>query len=295
MTVLDEDDPFAEFAPPPVTNRRPTRDQWGHYNDLPAIPGFGSGPFPNVTTIADTLSDKYHLGKWQERQVALGIGKDPELYEKVRTRVTGKRFNPYSNHGKAELNKFVKWAHETAGSYEGAAKGTLFHEHAEAWEAGVHPDELDLSENERKMLSAYVKLRKTEGIRSTEYIERTVFIEEIGAAGTLDSIDIDTDGTWRIADRKTNKSLAFSHMSMPGQLAAYANASHILDHDTWTWMPMPPVAKDIGLVYWVPAINPGHAELIEADLVTGWKYIKASVRTRQWRTDKSTLRRRVTA
>lgn len=283
-----EVDPFAEFAPPEPEHRQPKFNRWGWYEDLPAIPGHGTGPWPRVTTIKETLTDQYGLTQWKQRQVLLGAAQQPELLKAV----SGARFNPTSDHGKRTLNALVDTMHDVAGSFSGADKGTVFHKHSEALDAGADPKELGLTREQYDMLRAYWNLRKNAGIKPSEYSERIVFIPALGAAGTLDRLDWDSD-VLKVGDVKTQKSLDFDGMSIPIQLAMYAHAEFILDHDTWTWLPMPKVDLRTAMVYWVPASEPGRAELHDIDLVKGWKYAQASVRVREWRKDKSTITRRV--
>ena len=61
------------FSAPTVVSELP-RDRWGR----PLItPPDGTTPVPytRVTTFAKAVEDTYHLGRWAERMVALGMAK----------------------------------------------------------------------------------------------------------------------------------------------------------------------------------------------------------------------------
>ena len=281
-------DAFSEFDAPPPVDRKPTRNKFGWYNNLPPVPGHNSGPYPNVTTVCHTLSDTYHLNLWQQRQVVLGLHNQPTLLDEIKGRT-----KPVSNKtkaGKDLLNKIVEQAKENAGATDGASLGTRFHEITEAADRGEDPG--DLSDDEQTMLDAYLAEIDKQGIKPIHnLIERIVYIPEINACGTLDRVYSD-NGVMRIGDVKTQKSLAFSFMDIPAQLAAYSRAEFYLDTDTWTWETATEVDQERGVVLWVPTESPGKAETHDIDLTFGWKIAKASAKTREWRNHKGSMLRR---
>jgi hypothetical protein len=60
-----------------VENELP-RDRWGR----PLItPPTGGEPraYTRVTTLAGSVEDTYHLGQWQQRMVAVGMARRPDL------------------------------------------------------------------------------------------------------------------------------------------------------------------------------------------------------------------------
>lgn len=271
------------------SSRKFTRDARGWYNDLPPIPGYGRGPWRNVSSIAGVLADEEFLTLWKQRQVVYQLAVDLDLYQRVVKRVTGSRFSKLTANGRKVLNTLVEEIHEAAGSNTGAGLGTAFHEHSEAFDGGANPGILDLTDDQVKMLRAYHHLRVAEEAQTTEYIERTVFIPDLPAVGTLDRIDL-IRGVMTVTDVKSQKSMHFSHVDIPAQLASYAHATLVLDWTTRTWEPMPEVDQKWGLVYWVPADDPGVARPCDIDLTKGWKYAKASAKVlNDWREDRSTI------
>lgn len=263
-------------------------DRWGRYANLPAVPGFGTGPWTRVTTLAKTLEDTFNLEQWRLRQAALGFAAQPELLNLVK----GPRFNAASDHGKTVLNQIVTQAMEYAGSFTGADKGTEFHLLAEKIDAGQDVDPDSMEPDMAAMAKSYVELLGRSGVRPlADFMERVVVVPELGVAGRLDRIYSD-NGVLRIGDLKTQKSLTFGHLSLATQFACYANASYILNHQTWTWEPMPRVDKDKAVIMWVPAVEPGRAEIHEVDISFGWTLAKAAARVREWRKRKDLVTRR---
>jgi len=274
-------------------------DRWGRYANLPAIPGVcGVQPWTRVTTLAKTLEDTYYLDLWKQRQVILGIMNNPDLLDAAK----GPRFNPTSQHGKNILNSIASQAMECAGSYDGASKGTKFHDLTESFDraeievlelATLHEDDPESFE----MIGAYDRLLKRHKIRVIpELMERVVCVPSLNVAGRLDRI-VSDNGVYRIGDVKSQKTLDFGQLSLAIQLAIYANATHILDHETWTWVPIEDVIpegidRSTGVIMWVPAEEPGRAEIHDVDLEFGWTLAKAAVQVREWRKTKGIVSRR---
>lgn len=263
-------------------------DRWGRYANLPAVPGVGVQPWTRVTTLAKTLEDTYFLDLWKQRQIVMGLAETPNLLDLVK----GKRFDPTSKHGKDILNSIATQAMETAGSFSGADRGTEFHNVAEKIDSGGVVDVSDVDPAMAEMIRAYSNLLIRAKIRPIpELMERIVCVPSLGVAGRLDRI-VDDNGTLRIGDLKSQKTLDFGHMSLAIQFACYANAEYILNFETWAWEPMPEVDKTMGLIAWVPAEEPGRAEVHEVDLTLGWTLARAAAKVREWRKVKGIVSRR---
>lgn len=297
MTSFTTDDPFGDDFDLPEGSQSASKeieyDRWGRYANLPAIPGVTSfQAWTRVTTIAKTLEDTYYLELWKQRQVIMGIRNRPSLLDPI----SGARFNPTSNHGKTLLNSIASTAMDEAGSYTGANKGTAFHDLTEAFDRGdmaTMPLDTEEERNSFEMLKAYKRqldLHNIEMIPSL--MERVVACPALNVAGRLDRI-ISDNGVLRIGDVKSQKTLDFGQMSLAIQLAVYANSTHMLDQETWTWEPMPEALdKSTGVILWVPAEEPGRAEVHDVDLDFGWTLAKAAVRVREWRKTKGLVSRR---
>jgi hypothetical protein len=299
----DLDDFFAEFMPPvpePPADRIPTHDRNGCYDNLPPVPGYGTGPWPRVSDM-DILSDDKYLIMWKQRQVVralelndrerLGGLTDENLFKSMR----GGRFNATTANGKRVINTIVDRCHELIGSNKGSDLGTRFHELAERLDAGESPKTFDMTPDLRRMLEAYWKIRKYFKIQPVpDYLERTVFVPELQACGTFDHLDTDGDRDLPvIGDTKTQSTMAFSHIAIPQQLASYAHASLVLDRPTWTWQPMPEVDQELAVVVWCPADDPGRASVQDIDIVKGWECALIAREIMERRMDTDTIRQRV--
>lgn len=293
----ETDDPFGDDFDLPEGSQSASKeieyDRWGRYANLPAIPGVtGFQAWTRVTTIAKTLEDTYYLELWKQRQVIMGIKNNPSLLDPI----SGARFNPTSNHGKTLLNSIASTAMDEAGSYTGAQKGTAFHDLTEAFDRGnvsAMPLDTDEDRNSFEMLKAYKRQLDLHNITMIpNLMERVVACPALNVAGRLDRI-VSDDGILRIGDVKSQKTLDFGQMSLAIQLAVYANSTHMLDQETWKWEPMPEgLDRTIGVILWVPAEEPGRAEVHDVDLDFGWTLAKAAVKVREWRKTKGLVSRR---
>lgn len=280
-----EDEEPEEFEPP--ADRQVSFDRWGRYSNLPPVPDFGPGPWTRVSDI-DQISDETLLHMYEKRQVVRGLESDPELFKPMR----GSRFNAETSHGKRVINKIAEAAQDAAGSHKGSSLGTRFHDLAERLDRGEDPKQFDSTPELTIMLKAYWSLRREYKVQALPgYLERTVFVPELQACGTFDSLNSD-NGVIRIGDTKTQGTLDFSHISIPIQLAAYAHASLVLNRETWEWEEMPEVDQEKALIFWVPASEPGRAELHEANLIKGWADALESVRIMERRMDHTTITQR---
>jgi hypothetical protein len=252
------------------------------------------GPLTRASTIASVLPDKYHLELWKQRQVVRGIVAKPGLLELV----NGPRFNHETKRGKEILNSVAYTAMEEAGSHDGATAGTKFHDLAERFDRGegltLDPS---LTADDLAMLDAYEREMRKHSIKAVaEFMERVICVPSLGVAGRLDRIYND-NGVLRIGDLKSQKwePGIFDSISLSVQLAIYSNAEYMLDMSVkpWKWVPMPKIDKMVGICMWVPAIEPGRAEVHDVDLAFGWMLAKASVKTREWRKRKDVVSRRM--
>lgn len=279
-------DEFDEPEPGPESHPNEIKyDRWGRYANLPPIPGHsGVRTWTRASTLAKTLDDTYHLDLWKQRQVVRGLAKEPDLLKPVQ----GSRFNPASQNGKGTLNTIASTAMEIAGSWDGATAGTSFHDLAERFDRGDMIEGLDhTSDDEGEMLSAYALTLKSHQITALpELMERVVVVPALGIAGRFDRIYSD-NGIMRIGDLKSQKwePGSFDGMALSIQLAIYANAKFMLDQSVtpWKWVPMPALDKTSGIVVWVPATQPGVAEIYDVDLEMGLRLAKAAAKIREWR------------
>lgn len=277
-------------------------DRWGRYIGLPAIPGEKKPrAWTRATKLKDILPDKKNLELWQQRQVLRGLAMRPDLMRQLQDEIEADEIDFDSKMIKTWLNKICEDAKRVAGSFEGAEKGTAFHEAAELYDAG-NPFKIDdlmgsLDPNQAEMLGAYAKLLADHKIKPIgDLMERVVCVPEINVVGRLDRVYEDQDGLFKIGDLKSQKwePGAFDGIALTVQLAIYANATWMLDEDRWEWVPTPDmIDKSAGIIAWVPATKPGVAEIYELDLEWGWELAKtSSVIRNDWRKDRSRVRLR---
>jgi hypothetical protein len=253
--------------------------------EFPPLPGmrkWDSAAFGmRVTTLAETLTDKYQLEQWKLRQTVLGIRENPGLLD-----LLGKKFNAASDQAKALLNAVVSQAMDLVGSNEGSELGTMYHDIAEKADQG---SSLSLDHTQTKWLKGYLSCLKEHQIEILpQYMERVVCCPDLGVTGRLDRAAMD-EGVLRILDLKTQKWRPgdYDGIKMGVQFACYAQAKYMLDEESWTWEDMPQVDQKKGVVIWAPAVEPGTAQRGEVDLELGWTLAKASLKTREWRKNKN--------
>lgn len=305
---LDEyANPFGDefVAPPEGSESVPTEivfNRWGQYANLPPIPGDKrSRNWTRASTLKDILGDKRNLDLWSQRQVLRGIAMSPRLIAPVQDEIAAGEIDFDEKKIKDWLNSICDKARGVAGSYEGSDTGTAFHSAAEKYDAG-NPFTIteimnDLDDQQATMLAAYAKSLKEHEIKPIGHLmERVICVPELKIAGRLDRVYQDSDGILKIGDLKSQKwePGAFDAIALCVQLAIYANASWMLDEQAWEWVPFPEdISRETGMIMWVPAKQPGVAEVYDIDLEWGWELAQVSFRIRNdWRKDKTRVSRR---
>jgi len=245
-----------------------------------------------VTTIANTLADRYALEQWAQRQTVLGLGAREDLYALAASADPG---------DKNQLNSIIEQAQEAAKSRSGANLGTALHRLTERID---RDEQLDVPAAWRADIDAYCQRLADSSVRiNPDWIERVVVIPQLGAAGTLDRlVTVDDDLTFRVADLKTGKDAHIYVNETALQLAMYANASHVWKgttdeirrdrygryllpdpaDDPNAYDPMPPVDTAAALLIHLP-IGEGSCTLHEIDIVAGKEAVRLAVEVREWR------------
>lgn len=294
-TALNEAD---EFEDPEPARRKIEHDGWGRYK-LPHPETGKERSWTRVTTIAGTLEDRFHLEEWGKRKVLEGVVLERGIVSLAAAVFGEHGFDPQTQDAKKALNRLTKQAVDTAGVSKGADTGTALHVVTEDYNQGQESSakaraiELGLEGN----LLAYHRTLRREGITVLpEFMERVVCIPELNAVGRLDNLvrEAGTD-LLRVFDLKSQKTLDFGALKIAIQLAMYVNAEAMFDEDTWTWVDMPPVDREIGTVCWLPVLEGEDdkvCQLYDVDLTWGWRWAKASFQTRKARNAKPlTLRK----
>lgn len=243
------------------------RDRWGRPRIK--LPDSGRyGYYTRATTVANTLDDRYSLEKWLQRQVAIGMGRRPDLVALAATASTDDR---------TTLDRVVEAAVDAAASDAKANLGTALHALTEAHDRGTLTDVPDMFAAE---LAAYVKA--TEHLRWLE-IEQMVVLDEYKVAGTPDRLGL--TGTRRRAqvyDLKTG-SIDYSLGAIAVQMAIYAHANNV--YSGGERLPLPDLDLTKAVIIHLP-VGQGTCSLVEVDIAAGWEAFQLAMDVRRWRARK---------
>lgn len=246
----------------------PKRDQWGRYLLPDPVTG-REKPWTRATTVAGTLSDRFGLEQWGQRNVVLGIAARPDLYALAAS---------CTPEDKPQLNRIVKDAQEAAKSRSGANLGTALHRICERIDSG---EDLDVPKEWRGDVDAYVQTLADNSVRiHPEWMERIVVIPKAEVAGTLDRL-VTVDGQVYVADLKTGKDVVSYGMGdIAIQLALYANSTLMWNGDGYGGMP--PVDNRRALVIHLP-VGEGTCHLYWVDIEAGLEAARVALLVREWR------------
>lgn len=289
------------------------KDQWGRYKLPHPETGKVTG-HTRVTTFAKSIADTYALSMWQQRMAIKGLTIRRDLYARVAA-------TPIED--RDALNKLAEDAKEAASARAAANLGTAMHAFAEEIDkTGACPDTIppDL----RPILLARQAALAEHRIQLVpSMIERTVFVPRFGIVGTFDrwgwvNLPADApqeldDSPGEILDDKTGRDLTYGWNEIAIQLAAYANASHVLNREifwedwhrltaglragaapktmpTRCWEPMPLTRTDRAIVIHMPVAQavdnptaPPVVTMYQVDIKTGWEAAQLCHDVREWR------------
>lgn len=259
----------------------PKRDRWGRY----VIPHPQTGTeqsWIRATTWASSVAETFGISKWEQRLVAVGLARRPDLLAQVASVV-----DPDDPDAKTLLNKLVVEAHEFAGSAVGRNNGTALHSFGEHVDHGrqvqiPEPYDADIAAYQAEMARQQITIDPV-------LIERIVVCCQLGVAGTLDRILGHT--SWskpRVGDLKTGKDLSYAAGEIAIQLAIYANAETIWDQQDQVHLAMPEVDRDVAVVMWLP-VGKAHCELLEVNIADGWEMAATCGIVRAYRARKDLL------
>ncbi len=270
----------------PSLRAEPQRDKYQRY----VLPHPDSGnpvSWTRATTLKGALEDKEGLISWKQRIAVQGAGRLPGHVAKVNEiQAEIEACTDWKNKKalKDQLAAVLEEVHQAGGGNDGADRGTQAHTLAEWADAGRLDEVRHLAtDSELADLQAYLDTCDSAGIaRPSNWLERITVNTQVDTAGTLDRIVRMPDGTLRIGDYKSQKDFTFGYLAVAAQLAQYAHADAMLDPDTDTWMPMPDVDKEVGIVMHVP-VGSATCTLIEIDLVAGWRAAQTAYLVRELR------------
>lgn len=152
------------------------RDRW----DRPLITPLGGGravAYTRASTLGKAIEDTYHLSRWQQRSVAYGLSRRPDLLALV----ASIRSNEGDDRG--PLDELCEKAHEAAKGDRGANIGTALHKLSERRDAGEDlsylPPELT------EAMDAYAEQMRPFKVLASETF---VVCDPLQTAGTFDRV-----------------------------------------------------------------------------------------------------------
>lgn len=152
------------------------RDRW----DRPLIaPADGGKPraYTRASTLGKAIEDTYHLSKWQQRSIAFGLSRRPDLVALVASIATNE------GDDRSALDELCEKAHEAAKGDKGANVGTALHKLSERRDAGE-----DLSYLPEKLLEAIDAYSEQMQLFDVLATETFVVCDPLETAGTFDRV-----------------------------------------------------------------------------------------------------------
>lgn len=249
-------DPFETTAP------GIQRDRWGRPLIVPPTGG-KPAPYTRCTTFVGALEDTYALGRWQQRQVAIGLSQRPDLILAAAAH----------RDDKDKLNEVCDAAHEAAASHAAATTGTALHRLAERLDRGETLDAVP--PDYRADIDAY---RQVTAEFKHEHIEEMLVHDEFQVAGTPDRL-VRWRGDLVVFDIKTG-SIEYGMGKIAMQLALYSRS--VLYDPATGQRTDAGINQAEAIVCHLPA-GQGRATLWSVDIAQGWAGVELARQVRQWR------------
>lgn len=260
------------------TNRIP-RDRY----DRPGIlQGNGKSKYYRRTTkFIAQLEDTYHLEKWAERMVALGMGQREDLVLAAASLTDGEE-------DKNALDKVAEDAKAHAKSSSKATKGTALHKLCQRLDEGEPLEKLSIPEAHKADVAAYIEWRDRVKVKY-ELIETMRVNDAFQVAGTPDRTGY-IGGKCYILDLKTGDiDWDNTQREIAQQLAMYA---HSVPYDpdqearpgfkNGRFPDPASVDQHRAVVIHLPS-GEGRCAAYWVDIQKGWEGIMVSKRVWDWR------------
>ena len=252
-----------------VADRIP-RDQWGR----PIIPPAKGGKpvaYTRVSTLSESLDDRFRLEMWKGRQTTIGYILRPDLL----------RLAAAKRHDRDALDGIVKEAIKAAGSEAAANDGTALHALIEQDLTGG-----DISHASPELRADVQAMRDCLDRHSFKvvHVERFCVCETLKCAGTPDLI-IERDGELYVGDWKSGEgAVEFGLPRIAIQESVYAH-SETFYTPTTGHEPMPRLNQSRAYVFHVP-FGSGTCNLYEVNIAEGWEAAKTAKWVREYRNRK---------
>jgi hypothetical protein len=239
------------------------RDHW----DRPlVVPPGGTKPvaYTRCTTFVDCLEDKFKLGRWEQRQTALGLADRPDLLLSVSAHRGDKN----------ALDDIVDKAKEAAKSSAKSTTGTALHKLCEQRDRGEQLGVIPVAH--QADLRAYEAAIRG---MTFHYIEQFTVHDGHKVGGTPDRV-LEWQGQHYIGDIKTG-SIEWGGLKIAMQLAMYAHS--VPYHPTSGRLPYAhTVDTQRALVIHLPA-GEGQCYLHWVNIAAGWEAVHTAADVRKWR------------
>lgn len=247
-------------------------------------PASARAPYQRASSFAERFEDHRHIYTWEKRYLAQAMGKNRDLADLAAgEEYVSSKLSPDVGENRASgkrLDSIIARALDREGIHFLADRGTAYHsfcQHRRRLHDGSIPPEYI------EGVRAYWDAIDRHGLEVHD-TEVEVACDELGAAGTFDSLVFDTNyGIWRIGDIKTGDiSLGYAI-----QEVSYARAERYnTDTDERAPLLTPEMAErgpldlEVGLLFKVipeTVDKPARCEVIEVDLVEAWEIAQAMV------------------
>ncbi len=227
-----------------------------------------------ASNIGAALADQFGLNRWRMRRLLVGLSARPDLLNLLKVMVEPDN---------AKLDEIIGTALEVAGTTESANQGTTIHE----IQRRVHLGE-PIPEDMRHFADAYTAALAKAGL-TVVTTEVRVLHPKLGAAGRLDVILREADGTLVIGDTKATDHINLSAPEFAPQLSVYASAEWVeMGGDGGQWTRMPEVRQDYAICIHVNR-ETGAVALYRVDMRLGAYAANLATQVREWRNTKGVL------
>lgn len=265
---------MSEFEELPKTE--PDRDRFGRPMVVPPQGG-KAVPYTRCTTFVGACEDRFNLGQWEQRMVAVGLNQRPDLLLRVASLGVQPDGDQESRVWKTALNEVCTQAREAAAASAKATIGTALHALTERMDRGL--DLGPVPSEYKPHLKAY---EEATADFEAVHIEQFTVLDDLQIGGTPDRlIRIPGHDRLIVADVKTGNT-DYGIGKICQQIAVYAR-SQLYDPATGGRRPYAgEVDVENGLIIALNA-NTGRCDLIWCDIAAGWEGVQLSKHVRGWR------------
>lgn len=215
------------------------------------------------------LADQNAISRWQKRELIRGLNLREDLIELIRTATE------ITN---AQADEWAAMALAAAAADAKANRGTAVHEVLAAYDSGRQ-----YSERYAHIVHGYGSELNRHGLTPVAW-EVVVLNVPLGAAGRLDRIYREREGSYVLGDVKTGR-LDYAIHEFAVQLAVYNTAKYLVD-DTGSPKPLPWVLRqDYAVLVHVDPVT-GESSTYRIDMPLSLRAANLAVQVRSWRSTK---------